>query len=401
MNSSIAFLNCRGARKIRASLYLKEFVKEHGVIFIGLLETKVTYFDGKDVDQFIGYEWDFFHVPLEGLSGGILMLWKSNFASFQVLEFSSQFIMGDLEMLNIGVWRIASIYGNKDVYVRRMLWEKLESFTSKEIPMIIGGDFNCILSCDDKRGGRRFNLYLGTKEMKIFLTNNDFHEVGFVGPKFTWCNNKKGVERILERLDRCFLNPAALSSKNRFFIRNLARVASDHYPILLNFIVHQASKKILRFEDVWASNKASMAVVKKVWRRNYKGNASKIMDSKMKNSLKALYYWSKAKMQNLLSLKELLIQIEELQLKESNEGIFSNEDCWSLKSKVEELNSTLARLDTWWKQRAKVKWMMEGDQNSNFFQAYASARRNSNFISKIKDGAGEVVEDQSLIHMSC
>ncbi|PKU64111.1 hypothetical protein MA16_Dca008017 [Dendrobium catenatum] len=152
--------------------------------------------------------------------------------------------------------------------------------------------------------------------MKIFLTNNDFHEVGFVGPKFTWCNNKKGVDRILERLDRCFLNPVAISSKNWFFVRHLAQVASDHCPILLNFTVQQASKKILRFEDVWASNKASMAVLEKVWRRNYKGNALKILNRKMKKSLKALYFWGKAKMQNLLSLKkELLFQIVELQLK--------------------------------------------------------------------------------------
>ncbi|PKU87889.1 hypothetical protein MA16_Dca013104 [Dendrobium catenatum] len=162
--------------------------------------------------------------------------------------------------------------------------------------------------------------------MKIFLTNNDFHEVGFVGPKFTWCNNKKGVDRILERLDRCLLNPAAISSKNWFFVRHLAWVASDNCPILLNFIVQQASKKILRFEYVWDSNKASMAMAKKVQRRNYKGNASKILNRKMKYSLKALYFWRKAKMQNLLSLKELLFQIEELQLKESNEGFLSDEE---------------------------------------------------------------------------
>ncbi|KAI0488429.1 hypothetical protein KFK09_028260 [Dendrobium nobile] len=399
MNSSLAFWNCRGARKRKASLYLKEFVKEYGVCFIGLLETKVSDFDRKDVDQFIGTKWDFVHVPSEGLSGGILILWKSNVSSFHVLESTSQVIVGDLEMLNVGVWRIASVYAKKDSYVRRMLWEKLEFYNSKEIPMIIGGDFNCILSSEDKRGGRRFNISLGTKEMKIFLANNDFHEVNFVGPKFTWCNNKKGVDRILERLDRCFINTAAISSKNRFFVRNLARVASDHCPILLNFTVQQASKKIMRYEDVWASNKASMAVVEKVWRRNYKGNASKILNSKMKNSLKALYFWSKAKLKNLISQqKELIIQIEELQLKEANDGFLSDDECWKLKSKVEELNSTLARLNTWWRQRAKVKWLTEGDRNSNFFQAYASARIHSNFIAKIKDGMGEVIEDQATIH---
>ncbi|KAI0529352.1 hypothetical protein KFK09_001900 [Dendrobium nobile] len=185
MNSSIMFWNCRGARKRKASLYLKEVVKEHGIFFIGLLEIKVTSFDRRDVDQLIGSDWQFFHVSSEGLSRGLLVLWKARFEKFQMLEFSSQFIIGDLEVPNRGKWRIASIYGNKDVYKRRRLWERLEFYSSKELPMVLGGDFYCILSKDDKKGGRRFLFSLGPKEMKSFLALNDFHEVGYVGLKFT------------------------------------------------------------------------------------------------------------------------------------------------------------------------------------------------------------------------
>ncbi|XP_028556870.1 uncharacterized protein LOC114581249 [Dendrobium catenatum] len=333
-----------------------------------------------------------------GLSGGILVLWKGNFASFKILDSSSQFIVGDLEILNKGTWRIASIYGSKDVYRRRLLWERLEFFTNKDIPMVIGGDFNCILSSEDKRGGKRFKLSQGPKEMKTFLANNDLHEVGFVGPKFTWCNNKQGPECILERLDKCFINPAVVSSSNLLCVKHLACVASDQCPIVLNLMVYHNKEKILRFEDVWAQNKASMAVVNKVWKKKYRGNAANILNSKMKDSLKSLFYWSKSKMQNLLSLKnDLLFQIENLQKKEANEGCLSIDESWKLKALVGEFNSTLAKLDTWWKQRAKVKWMVEGDRNSKFFQSFASSRRNSNFISKIKNDVGEVVEEQKLI----
>ncbi|KAI0529247.1 hypothetical protein KFK09_001794 [Dendrobium nobile] len=262
MHSSILFWRCRGARKRRASLYLKEVVKKHRVFFIGLLETKISYFDRKDVDHLIGSEWDFVQVPSEGLSGGILVLWKSNITGFQLLKASSHLIIGDLEVQNKGKWRIATIYGNKNVYRRRSLWESLGNYSSKEFNMVIGGDFNYILSKEDKRGGKRFKFPLGPKEMKNFLSNYDFHEIGYVGQKFTWCNNQNGVDRILERLDRCLLNSVALNTPNQFVVRNLARVASDHCPILLNLMKHHASKKVLRFEDIWASNKASVAVVK-------------------------------------------------------------------------------------------------------------------------------------------
>ncbi|KAI0486592.1 hypothetical protein KFK09_029340 [Dendrobium nobile] len=103
-----------GARKRRASLYLKEVVKEQGVFFIGLLETKISYFDRKDVDHLIGSDWDFVQVPSEGLSGGIFVLWKSNYAGFHLLEASSQLIVGDFEIPNLCKRRIATIYGNKD-----------------------------------------------------------------------------------------------------------------------------------------------------------------------------------------------------------------------------------------------------------------------------------------------
>ena len=37
-----------------------------------------------------------------------------------------------------------------------------------------------------------------------------------------------------------------------------------------------------------------------------------------------------------------------------------------------------------WKQRAKVKWELEGDKNTKFYHAYASARRRNNFIGPIQ-----------------
>ncbi|KAI0526848.1 hypothetical protein KFK09_002440 [Dendrobium nobile] len=155
-----------------------------------------------------------------GLAGGILVSWDNSLASFTVLDSSPQFVIGELDVLKKGRWRIAIIYGSKDVYVRRLLWEKLETFSGTDLPMVIGGDFNCLLTKEDKRGGRRFSFSIGPREMKSFLTSNDLHEVGYVGPKYTWSNNKLGADRILERLDRCFLNSSAISLGHRMVVRH-------------------------------------------------------------------------------------------------------------------------------------------------------------------------------------
>ncbi|XP_020704822.1 uncharacterized protein LOC110115793 [Dendrobium catenatum] len=154
--TSLNFWNCRGANKKEASLYLKEIVKDNEGCFIGLVETKITNLDRTDVDKVIGKDWDFFHHPSEGNSGGIITLWNKNIISFEVLDHSSQAIIGMLKSPLFGNWMVGTVYANKDYRIRRNLWEMIEKATIEDIPSIIGGDFNCLLSNDDKRGGKRF-----------------------------------------------------------------------------------------------------------------------------------------------------------------------------------------------------------------------------------------------------
>ncbi|XP_020695122.1 uncharacterized protein LOC110108705 [Dendrobium catenatum] len=173
--------------------------------------------------------------------------------------------------------------------------------------------------------------------MKSFITCNDLHEVGCIGPKYTWCNNKKRAERILEKLDRCLLNSAALKSSHRLGVRHLARVASDHCPILLNLLdFNFPCKKNIKFEDIWASIPASMAVVRDAWRRKSVGEFPQILNQKVNRSLKALCYWSRTKYKDLNQSKdELNKEILDLQLKEAEFGLLSDEDMWLLKTKID------------------------------------------------------------------
>ncbi|XP_020672039.1 uncharacterized protein LOC110092031 [Dendrobium catenatum] len=342
--TSISFWNCRGARKSKASLCPREFIRDHGEFFLGLIETKLTIIDSKLIKVMFVEGWDFFYVPSKGLSGGILLIWKQGMASYKVVEASTQFVVGDLDVLNKGTWRVATIYGSKDVYKRRLLWDGIDHLMVKDIPMIIGGDFNCLLSKEEKKGGRKFFFSMGTKEMKSFISCNDLHEVSCVGPKFTWCNNKKGAERILEKLME----------------RHLGRIASDHSPILLNLLNFSSSaRKVIRFKEVWTSILSSTAIVRESWRRKAQGDPAQVLNQKMKRTLRNLHYWSKAKFKELsVSKEELKEDIMGLKEKEADVGELLEEDQWNMKAKTEELNTVLAgsiqhgdnvlRLSGWW-----------------------------------------------------
>ncbi|KAL0918771.1 hypothetical protein M5K25_010804 [Dendrobium thyrsiflorum] len=99
-----------------------------------------------EIKRLLVDSWDVFLFPAVGLSGGIMILWRTDIASFSVIEASSQTVIGELNIQNKGVWMVATVYGNSDVYKRQCLWECLEKNLSKDIPTIVAGDFNCLLS---------------------------------------------------------------------------------------------------------------------------------------------------------------------------------------------------------------------------------------------------------------
>lgn len=59
----------------------------------------------------------------------------------------------------------------------------------------------------------------------------------------------------------------------------------------------------------------------------------------------------------------------------------------------EKLNELLSQEDLYWKQRAKLFWLQEGDGNTRFFHAHAFARKKANFINFLETEDGVQVDD--------
>ncbi|XP_020684612.1 uncharacterized protein LOC110101163 [Dendrobium catenatum] len=198
--------------------------------------------------------------------------------------------------------------------------------------------------------------------MTSFMVDNDLHDLGFLGLRYTWSKNKNGSSKIWVRLDRVLMNSEGLRLAPLVTVKHLIRIASGHCPLLLNFtpITHN-SRSWLRM-------------------------------------LKVLFFWSRNSLKDLGELKlSLEGRIEELQLQESTEDGLSEDHQLELRRETGELNATLARLATWWRQRAKTKWIEEGDSNSHFFHSNASARRRGNRIVEIQNSNGDKIFDQKLI----
>lgn len=119
-----------------------------------------------------------------------------------------------------------------DSSARRNLWSDLSNVLNPHIPTIILGDFNVILKAEDKLGGNPFQ-YQEEAEFQDFIFSNSLIDLGFLGSPYTWCNNRFGTARIYKRLNRGLINPCWQNLNLQTSISHLARVASDHSPLLL------------------------------------------------------------------------------------------------------------------------------------------------------------------------
>jgi hypothetical protein len=61
----------------------------------------------------------------------------------------------------------------------------------------------------------------------------------------------------------------------------------------------------------------------------------------------------------------------------------------------ENLSKMLKQEDDYWRQRSKTHWLRDGDSNTKFFHAMASARRKRNRIANLSNNDGEVIHDQN------
>ncbi|MCI04113.1 hypothetical protein A2U01_0025157, partial [Trifolium medium] len=78
--------------------------------------------------------------------------------------------------------------------------------------------------------------------------------------------------------------------------------------------------------------------------------------------------------------------------------LLRNTTIGSNQGRFEEVNRRisilLAQEEAFWKQRATVYWLRDGDTNSRFFHATASARKKRNEITKLKNEEGNTMDSQ-------
>lgn len=69
------------------------------------------------------------------------------------------------------------------------MWDDFVSTNFYDIPWMCYGDFNCITSNTEKRGGTPFKLNNSILKFQTFIHTHGLMDLGFDGCLFAWTNN--------------------------------------------------------------------------------------------------------------------------------------------------------------------------------------------------------------------
>ncbi|XP_038978822.1 uncharacterized protein LOC120109143 [Phoenix dactylifera] len=232
---------------------------------------------------------------------------------------------------DVAPWVLCEVYVSTDYRVRRVLWQEITSLTAQGVLTVVVGDFNCILSLGDKRGGAAFMDRADRREFRDFVSRTGLVDLGFSGPQFTWCNNQLGSARVWERLDRAFASSNWILHFPTCRVSHLPRVASDHCPLLISTSSGPSHHSPFRFEKVWLSYPQSWDIVRKAWRIPVRGDAMHRVSRKLELAKRRLRRWNRETVGDIFRRVEgVETAISELQRKEDLEGALSVDDMGDL-----------------------------------------------------------------------
>ena len=193
--------NCRGLGNPRSVQALHDMVRRWARKIVFLSETKLKSKRMERIRNRIGFANGLF-VSSCGSSGGLALLWTRE-TNLEIKSYGNHHIDAIVTEENTNFkWRLTGFYGHSQAHLRQFSWDLLSYLKDQyHLPWICLGDFNEILSMDEKFGG----LVRSQRQMEKFravVNYCGFRDLGFLGPAFTWCNMQEGVGRMYLRLDK-------------------------------------------------------------------------------------------------------------------------------------------------------------------------------------------------------
>ena len=263
---------------------------------------------------------------------------------------------------------IAFVYGPPALFDRDILWDWLIRMSSvlSDSAWLVIGDLNQVVSLQDKKSNSGSSS--GIQQFRNCIDNSALIEVIQQGQPFTWTNNRKQDDECLERLDMTFCNLIWTQVFPSSFVQTLPIASSDHSPIILSTEAIFSKSRIIKFENFWYLFPEAYNIINSCWSIPLQGSPCQRVSSKLNKTLSSLLCWSKSRVGNLSSkIKEGEKKLQELSERVSLQGILDIFLNQSINQQKSELEFFYECENSFWEQRAKVKWKLREKEIQNIF----------------------------------
>ncbi|KAH0713391.1 hypothetical protein KY290_008987 [Solanum tuberosum] len=193
MTNKILLWNIRSVNTQQAFERLTNLNRRNNYWLIGLME---PFQDSSDLERYrrrLGHD-----TALVNCSGQIWIFTKD--VHVVVIEDSTQQMTLKVVHQNMGVEALVTVvYASCNAINREELWNSIQHISSHfSLPWLVGGDFNVILSPEEKMGGSPIN-YQENEDFANCIATSGLYDLGYTGSTYTWWNGRSEDACIFKR----------------------------------------------------------------------------------------------------------------------------------------------------------------------------------------------------------
>ncbi|GJY87422.1 RNA-directed DNA polymerase, eukaryota, partial [Tanacetum coccineum] len=266
-----------------------------------------------------------------------------------------------------------TVYAPQDMASKQVLWLTLSSLISDwNDRVIVMGDFNEVRNATERFGSvfieRQADIF------NLFIKNLNLLDVPLGGFKFTWTN--KWATKM-SKLDRFLVSECFHDAYPNITGLILEKGIPDHRPILLKESVFDYGPTPFRFYHSWLDIEGFQDMVINTWKSYDSGECDGMVSfkKKLQNLKQVIRAWNSTKKLSDNVLKQEHESILSLIDSKVDKGIATAEDL-NARLHSTKILSDLERKDASdIAQKAKIKWAIEGDENTSFFHGMLKKKR--------------------------